>query len=54
MLISSFITGAIFLIFCDLLARVILSPVELPVGIVTGILGGILFIYALNKQKMKL
>lgn len=54
LLISSFLSGAIFLIFCDTLARTIISPLELPVGIITGILGGILFIYALTKRKVLL
>jgi iron complex transport system permease protein len=51
LLISSFICGAIFLIFCDTLARTIISPLELPVGVITGILGGALFIYALSKKQ---
>jgi len=51
LLISSFICGAIFLIFCDTLARTIISPLELPVGVITGILGGSLFIYALSKKQ---
>ncbi|OPY72478.1 MAG: Hemin transport system permease protein HmuU [Syntrophorhabdus sp. PtaU1.Bin050] len=50
LLILSFITGAGFLIFCDTLARTIISPVELPVGVITGILGGSLFVYALGKR----
>jgi len=44
---ASYITGGIFLIICDLLARTIISPMELPVGIVTGLVGGLIFIYAL-------
>jgi len=52
LLISSFIAGAAFLIFCDTIARTIIAPMELPVGVITGILGGGLFIYALNKKKM--
>jgi len=47
---ASFITGAIFLILCDLLARTVIAPLELPVGIVTGIIGGIIFIYALVRK----
>lgn len=50
LLIGSFLCGASFLIFCDTLARTIISPVELPVGVITGILGGSLFIYALAKR----
>ncbi|MFH0947528.1 MAG: iron ABC transporter permease [Elusimicrobiota bacterium] len=54
LLISSFLCGAIFLIFCDTLARTVISPLELPVGIITGILGGSLFVYALSSVKAKL
>ncbi|MBA7490463.1 Hemin transport system permease protein HmuU [subsurface metagenome] len=50
LLICSFLSGATFLIFCDTLARIIISPLELPVGVITGILGGILFVYALTKR----
>jgi len=50
LLIGSFLTGASFLIFCDTLARTIISPLELPVGVITGILGGTLFVYALTKR----
>jgi iron complex transport system permease protein len=50
LLISSFLCGAGFLIFCDTLARTVISPLELPVGVITGILGGILFVYALTKK----
>jgi iron complex transport system permease protein len=47
---ASYIIGAIFLILCDLLARTIVAPLELPVGIVTGLVGGLIFIYALVKK----
>lgn len=49
---SSFLCGAAFLIFCDSLARTVISPMELPVGVITGILGGSLFIYALAKREV--
>lgn len=54
LLISSFLCGAGFLIFCDTLARTIIAPMELPVGVITGILGGSLFIYALTKRQAAL
>ncbi|NWF99303.1 MAG: iron ABC transporter permease [Nitrospirae bacterium] len=50
LLICSFLSGASFLIICDTLARTIISPIELPVGVITGILGGCLFVYALSKR----
>jgi len=51
LLLSSFLAGGIFLIACDTISRMIIYPLELPVGVVTGILGGIIFIYALAKNK---
>jgi iron complex transport system permease protein len=50
LLISSFLSGAIFLILSDMVARTVALPIELPVGVVTGIVGGVLFIYALMKK----
>jgi len=50
LLVSSFIAGAIFLILCDTLARIVISPMELPVGVLTGILGGVVFIYAMMRK----
>ncbi len=52
LLIGSFLCGAIFLILCDTLARTIIAPLELPVGVITGILGGTLFIYAVSKRRI--
>jgi len=52
LLVGSFLSGAAFLILCDTLARTIISPLELPVGVITGILGGALFVYALSKKQI--
>ncbi len=54
LLISSFLAGAVFLILCDTLARAAISPLELPVGIITGIIGGVIFIYALSRRQVRL
>jgi iron complex transport system permease protein len=45
-----FIFGAIFTLIADTLARTILSPTELPVGIVTALCGAPLFIYLLRRK----
>lgn len=50
LLLSSYLSGAAFLIFSDTLARIVISPLELPVGVITGIIGGSLFIYILSKR----
>ncbi len=44
---ASFLAGALFLIGSDTLARTIIAPLELPVGVITGIVGGSVFLYAL-------
>ena len=48
---SSFLIGAFFMTFCDLISRTIFSPRELGVGIVTAILGSPYFIYLLIKVR---
>jgi len=50
LLVTSFLAGAIFLVLCDTLARVAIAPVELPVGVITGLVGGSIFIYALSRK----
>jgi iron complex transport system permease protein len=39
--------GAAFLVGCDLVARTILAPIELPVGIITAMIGGPFFLWLL-------
>jgi iron complex transport system permease protein len=43
--------GACFLIIADLVARVIVRPVELQVGIVTAFVGAPYFIYLLRRSR---
>jgi len=50
LLVASYLSGAIFLILCDTLARVVIVPMELPVGVITGLVGGSVFIYALSRK----
>jgi iron complex transport system permease protein len=42
--------GAAFLVICDLIARTVLAPVELPVGIITAIIGGPFFLWLLFRR----
>jgi len=46
--------GAIVMIFSDVLARVIISPSEIPLGIITSLIGSPYFIYLLYKNKKKM
>lgn len=50
LIVCSYLAGASFLVLCDTIARGLVAPMELPVGVVTGIIGGMLFVYALNKK----
>ncbi len=50
---ASVIVGAIFLILCDNLARVIGGQMEIPVGIITAFLGGPFLIFLLRRSKQK-
>ena len=43
--------GAVFLLLCDMLARTLFAPQEIPVGIVTGLIGGAFFIWLLAKKR---
>ncbi|MGE3507326.1 MAG: FecCD family ABC transporter permease [Vicinamibacterales bacterium] len=42
--------GGAFLVLCDLVARSALAPIELPVGIVTALIGGPFFLWLLFRQ----
>ncbi|MEX5632817.1 FecCD family ABC transporter permease [Parafrankia sp. FMc2] len=42
--------GAIFLVWADLLARMVIQPAELPVGLVTALVGGPLFLWMLLRR----
>ncbi|MDR0396309.1 MAG: iron ABC transporter permease [Oscillospiraceae bacterium] len=43
--------GAVFLMLTDLLARIIIRPLELPIGVVTSLIGSIAFIYIFAKTR---
>ncbi len=47
---ASFLGGASFLIFSDIVARSVLHPAELPVGAVTAALGAPVFIYVMRRK----
>jgi iron complex transport system permease protein len=48
---ASCLVGAMFMIWTDTLARTIIAPEELPVGIITAILGAPFFLYLLKRRK---
>jgi iron complex transport system permease protein len=50
----SFFVGAAFLAACDTVARTILAPTEVPVGVITAMLGGPFFIWLLRSRRRSL
>jgi iron complex transport system permease protein len=50
LIFASALTGGVFLIMCDILARTIHPPTEVRLGIVTALFGGPLFIVLLMRQ----
>lgn len=46
---ASALCGALFLIWADIAARTLMAPEDMPIGIVTGLIGGVFFIWLLRK-----
>lgn len=42
--------GAIFILFCDILGRLIIYPYEIPIGLMVGVLGSAIFLYLLFRR----
>ena len=48
---ASLFMGMIFLLLCDLAARTLVSPVELPIGVVTSLIGAVVFVLIIYKTR---
>lgn len=48
---GSAFAGAVFLIWADAVARVAMAPEDLPIGVVTGLCGGIFFIWLMARRR---
>ncbi|MDD5258433.1 MAG: iron chelate uptake ABC transporter family permease subunit [bacterium] len=46
--------GAIFLLLCDVLARTIAIPLEIPIGVITALAGAPFFLYLLRRKRTNL
>ena len=47
----SILTGAAFMILADLLARTVMAPTEIPIGVITAVCGAPFFLYLLRKRR---
>lgn len=50
LIILSSLLGAIFLIVSDVIARGLFPPIEIPIGIITSLVGGPFFLYLISKK----
>lgn len=48
---ASAFLGAIFLLWADITARTIMAPEDMPIGIVTGLVGGVFFVWLLSRRQ---
>ena len=48
---ASALSGAAFIVLADLLARTLLAPREIPLGVITSIIGAPFFIYLLRRHR---
>lgn len=42
--------GAVFVLFCDILGRIIIFPYEISIGLMVGVIGSIIFLYLLLRR----
>lgn len=47
---ASALFGAIYLLWSDIIARTIMAPDDMPIGIVTGLIGGAFFVWLLRRR----
>lgn len=47
---GSALIGAIFLVWADIAARTVMAPEDIPIGIVTGLIGGAFFVWLLRRR----
>src|SRR3989338_1909691 len=48
---ATFLGGAVFLVLCDTFARTFFSPVEIPIGVVTSLIGAPIFMVLLKRSQ---
>lgn len=54
LIVASLLAGGIFLVLADLFARTVISPAEIPVGVITAIFGGPFFLFLLRRKRQAL
>jgi len=50
---AAILVGGLYMILCDLISRVIVSPEELPIGVLTALFGAPFFLFLIRKSRSK-
>ena len=50
---ASIVFGSTFLMLCDLISRTVVIPRELPIGVITSIIGAVVFVIVFTKQRKR-
>jgi iron complex transport system permease protein len=50
----SAVVGSVFLLICDTVSRTVIAPVEIPIGVITSIVGGLFFVFLLLRKAGKI
>jgi len=50
-LLHTAILGAVFVLVCDILGRIIIYPYEISIGVMVGVIGSAIFLYLLLRRK---
>lgn len=50
---ASLLAGAVFLLLADLVGRTLLSPIELPIGVVTSLVGAVAFLVIFYRSRKR-
>ena len=45
------LVGALFLLWVDVISRVVVSPQEIPIGVVTGVIGAPVFLFLMGRRQ---
>lgn len=49
-ILTTALLGAAFLLACDILGRLIIFPYEIPIGLMVGVIGSVIFLYLLMRR----
>lgn len=54
LMLASAVIGGLFVLWADLSARTIMAPEDVPIGIITGLVGGCFFVWLLQRQQTRI